>query len=120
MFTLIVDHSEKFRETIKSYLNEICIEQIDEAETGISAINRIKRLPKVNKYDAIIIDVDMPRKDGLHILRDLTILSPNSKFIVCSSNSDIRTVVIARGFGVNEYIVKPFTRERFLRTFLSV
>ncbi|WP_021171317.1 Chemotaxis protein CheY [Sporomusa ovata DSM 2662] len=120
MRVLVVDYSETCRETIRSHLREIGIEKIDESETGIGAINRIKRLPQSTKYDIITVDVSMPRQEGLHILKDMTLLSHESKIIVCSSKNDIRTVKIAMGFGVNGYIIKPFTRERFLETFLKL
>lgn len=120
MRVLVVDYSETCRETIRSHLREIGIEKIDESETGIGAITRIKRLHQGTKYDIITVDVSMPRQEGLHILKDMTLLSPESKIIVCSSKNDIRTVKIAMGFGVNGYIIKPFTRERFLETFLKL
>lgn len=120
MRVLVVDHSETCREIIRTHLKEVGIEKIDESETGIGAINKIKRLPQGTKYDIVTIDVAMPRKEGLHILKDMTLLSPESKIIVCSSKNDIRTVKIAMGFGVNGYIIKPFTRERFLETFLKL
>ncbi|SDF54824.1 response regulator [Sporomusa acidovorans] len=120
MRVLVVDHSEMYRETIRNLLTELGIEKIDESETGMGAINKIKRLPKGTKYDIVTIDIAMPRKEGLHVLKDMTILSPESKIIVCSSKNDISTVKIVIGFGVYGYIVKPFTKEKFLETFLKL
>ncbi|WP_371380976.1 response regulator [Sporomusa aerivorans] len=114
MRVLVVDDSKISREFIASHLREIGVDKIDEAEDGIDAINKIKMLPPDSKYDLITLDVVMPRKAGLEALRDIKLLSPKTKIIICSSNNDIRTVQTAIGFGVDGYIVKPFTRQKFL------
>lgn len=114
MRALVVDDSKVSREFIISHLHEMGIIMIDEAMDGFDAINKIKKLPPNLKYDIITLDVVMPKKDGLEALKDIKLLSPASKIIICSSNNDIRTVQVAVGFGVDGFIVKPFTRQKFL------
>lgn len=114
MRALVVDDSKVSREFIISHLQEMGIIQIDEAVDGFDAINKIKKLPPDAKYDVITLDVVMPKKDGLEALKDIKLLSPASKIIICSSNNDVHTVKIAIGFGVDGFVVKPFTRQKFL------
>ncbi|MDF2636559.1 MAG: response regulator receiver protein [Pelosinus sp.] len=114
MRVLIIDQVKIYREAIKYYLEEFALEALDEAETGIEAITKIKNLSKGCSYDIIIVDVDFPKKSGLHILKDITMLSPDSKIVVCTAINDTRTVKTAKDFGVNGYIVKPFARDRFM------
>ena len=113
---LVVDDSKVSRDFIISHLQEMGmgITLIEEAVDGFDAINKIKKLPPDIKYDLITLDVVMPKKDGLEALKDIKLLSPTSKVIICSSNNNIRTVQIAVGFGVDGFIVKPFTRQKFL------
>lgn len=114
MRALVVDDSKVSREFIISHLREMGIIMIEEAVDGLDAISKIKKLPQSAKYDVITLDVVMPKKDGLEALKDIKLLSPTSKIIVCSSNSDAHTVQIAIGFGVDGFVVKPFSRQKFL------
>lgn len=114
MRALVVDDSKVSREFIISSLNELGIITIDEAQDGIDAINKIKQLPPEYKFDIITLDIIMPKKDGLEALKDIKVLSPNSKIIICSSNNDVRSVKVALGFGVDGFVVKPFTRQKLL------
>lgn len=114
MRVLVVDDSKISREIINSHLREFGVQDIEEAEDGFEAISKLKKLKEGTRYDLITLDVVMPKKDGLEALRDIKQLSPKSKIIICSSNHDIRTVQVAKGFGVDGYIVKPFTKQKFL------
>ena len=114
MRALVVDDSKVSRDFIISHLRELGVTLVEEAEDGLEAINKIKMLSAGIKYDIITLDVVMPKKDGLEALKDIKLLSPRSKIIVCSSNNDVRTVKIALGFGVDGFVVKPFTRQKFL------
>ncbi len=114
MRALVVDDSKVSREFIISHLHELGIIMIEEAEDGFDAINKIKKLSPGTKYDIITLDVVMPKKDGLEALKDIKLLSPNSKIIICSSNNDVYTVKVALGFGVDGFVVKPFSRQKFL------
>jgi len=111
---LVVDDSKISRDFIISHLHEMGITMIEEAVDGFDAINKIKKLPPDKKYDLITLDVVMPKKDGLEALKDIKLLSPASKIIICSSNNDAYTVQIAIGFGVDGFVVKPFSRQKFL------
>ncbi|WP_425060921.1 Chemotaxis protein CheY [Sporomusa carbonis] len=117
MRVLVVDDSKISRELIMMHLRSIGIENIDTAEDGVDAIGKITKLPKNTKYDVIMLDVVMPRKNGLATLKDIKQLTPESKIIICSSLHDSQTVKIALGFGVNGYIIKPFTKEKLLEAF---
>ncbi|WP_169717740.1 Chemotaxis protein CheY [Sporomusa silvacetica DSM 10669] len=114
MRALVVDDSKISRDFIISHLHEMGITMIEEAVDGFDAINKIKKLPSDRKYDLITLDVVMPKKDGLEALKDIKLLSPASKIIICSSNNDAYTVQIAIGFGVDGFVVKPFSRQKFL------
>lgn len=114
MRVLVVDDSKISREIIISHLREIGVQDIEEAEDGFEAISKLKKLKEGSRYDLITLDVVMPKKDGLEAIKDIKLLSPKSKIIICSSNHDIHTVQVAIGFGVDGYVVKPFTKQKFL------
>ncbi|WP_371364383.1 Chemotaxis protein CheY [Sporomusa rhizae] len=114
MRVLVVDDSKFSRELIISYFHKIGIQEIDEAADGLEAISKIKMLPPEACYDVITLDVVMPRKTGIQALKDIKNLAPESKIIVCSSLHDLHTVNLTMGFGVDGYVVKPFTREKLL------
>lgn len=115
MRVLVVDDSKFSRELIITWLQNIGIMDIDEAANGFEAINKIKILSPGSSYDLITLDVVMPKKTGIQALQDIKLLAPDSKIIVCSSLHDIHTVSVAMGFGVDAYVVKPFTHEKLLK-----
>ncbi len=116
MRALVADDSKVSREIIGLHLRNLGIDVIDEARDGLETIAKIKTLPSNEKYEIIILDINMPNKDGLSALKEIKSLTPKSKIIMCTSANDIRSVEIARGFGVSGYVLKPVTMEKLKET----
>lgn len=112
MRALVADDSKVSREIIGVHLRNLGIEAIDEAKDGLEVLAKIKTLPANEKYDIIILDINMPNKDGLSVLKEIKSLTPRSKIIMCTVVNDVRSVEIARGFGVIGYLLKPVTLEK--------
>ena len=76
------------------------------AHDGLSGIELIKR----TRPDIIILDIIMPRYDGIYILEDLNSIEPGYKpiIIVYSAISDDETIQKILSFNVNIYLTKPF------------
>ena len=83
--TLIVDDHDIVREGLKRILDE-CedINVISEAGNGDDAIRLIQKY----KYDIIILDISMPGKSGLELLRDVKSIYPNQKVLILSMHSE--------------------------------
>lgn len=116
MRVLVIDDSKVSREMIMMHLRKAGIEDIDEAKDGPEALVKIKSLAKGEKYDVITLDVNMPKIGGIAMIKEIKALARDSKIIMCTSQNDARTVQAAIGFGVQGFIVKPFTAEKLLET----
>lgn len=104
---LVVDCNIEQIGMIKEYFkNHASIEVVKEAHDGIEAIE----IAKYNKelYDVILLDLIIPRKDGISILEELNELSINKKIIVLTSYSGDEMLRKASNLGVNYFILKPF------------
>lgn len=74
---LLVEDNELNREIVQELLQETGID-VDCAEDGIEAVNIINEAPE-NKYDLVLMDIQMPRMDGYTAIREIRILPNNRK-----------------------------------------
>ena len=108
---LIVDDEKAIRRTLKEIL-EYEKYDIDEAEDGEIGIEKIEK----NNYDVIILDVKMPKKDGLEVLSEMKQKGIDTPVIVLSGHGNIETAVEAVKKGAFDYIPKPPDLNRLLIT----
>lgn len=109
MKVLIVDDQNSVRQMTRITLGELGISLVHEAENGVGAIQTATLQP----IDLIISDYNMPEMDGLALLRAVRGHAAIRKlpFILLTGRGDRELVVKAAQAGVNNYLVKPFTRE---------
>lgn len=72
------------------------------------------KLIKANTYDLVITDLKLPTISGIDLLRKIKILSPNTKVIIITGYSDIKTAVEAIRFGASDYVSKPLYPDELL------
>ncbi|MGM9882428.1 MAG: sporulation transcription factor Spo0A [Bacilli bacterium] len=76
------------------------------------------------KYDLIILDLIMPKKDGMGVLKELKDLNIEKDIIVATSYNAPDTIRKVSEYGVNYYILKPFDltdlEDKILDTFQEV
>ena len=61
----------------------------------------------VNEYDAILLDLNLPDKDGLEILSFLRASNINYPILIISARDDISNRALGLDSGADDYIVKP-------------
>jgi len=104
---LVVDDQLTMRSLIRASLQQIGIREIVEAPDGEAGLRTAITTP----VHLIISDFNMPNLDGLGLLRGIRAHGPTSKtaFIMLTGRADRELVQRAVQFGVNNYLVKPFT-----------
>jgi len=109
MKILVVDDFATMRRIIKNVLKQIGFNNILEAEDGTVALGILKE----NKVDLIISDWNMPKMNGLDLLK--TVRKDESikavPFVMVTAEAQKENVLQAVQAGVNNYIVKPFTAD---------
>ena len=105
--TLIVDDQQTMRSLIRTSLQALGINQTREAPDGEEALRQLLAAPA----NLVITDFNMPKLDGLGLLRAIRAHGPTSKtaVIMLTGRADRELVQQAVQFGVNNYLVKPFT-----------
>jgi DNA-binding response OmpR family regulator len=68
-----------------------------------------------NKPDLVILDITMPVKDGLTVLKEIreNQVTANVPVLLLTANKDEQTVNKSLGLGVSDYITKPFSLNVF-------
>ena len=101
---MIVDASEESRLLMKDFLLAHNYNVVDEASDGIEAIEKYHS----EKPDLIFLDLEMPKLDGLSVLRKIKFQDHTSKIIVITSNDDIKIFEECTRLGVLAFLTKPF------------
>ena len=107
--TLIVDDEIHARERIVSLLKkEIDIEIIGECSDGEEALKVINAL----KPDLVFLDIQMPVMNGIDVIKNLSEYLPEVIFVTAYDEYAVEA------FEMNavDYLLKPFDKERFLKT----
>lgn len=100
---LIADDHSLIRQGLKTILEyQEGMKVIGEADNGDDAIENIKVLVP----DVAILDVNMPKKTGLEVLKNIRENSFNTKVILLTVESDRNTLLSAIDFGVDGFILK--------------
>ncbi|MDH7516561.1 MAG: response regulator, partial [Bacteroidota bacterium] len=108
---LVVDDEKLFRDVLTAKLMEngyIC----DSAINGIEAINKIQR----QQYDVILLDIKMPRVNGIEVLRHINENTLSSEVIMLTTFTDVRTAVETVKLGAYDYVTKPYNLTELLQT----
>lgn len=104
---LVVDDQMTIRSLVRSGLNQLGFKDVREAPDGEAALRAMLAKPS----HLIISDYNMPKLDGLGLLRAVRAHPPfkTTAFIMLTGRADTDLVQRAVQFGVNNYLVKPFT-----------
>ncbi len=108
---LIVDDERAIRRTLREIL-EFEKYIVEEAEDGQEAVDKVS----VTQYSAIIMDIKMPRLDGLEALEKIQDIAPDTPVLMISGHGTIETAVEAVKKGAFDYISKPPDLNRLLIT----
>lgn len=103
---LVCDDEEGIRESLKLILEKDY--DLTFAQNGDEAVLAMKDSPA----DIAILDIKMPKKDGLETLKELKKVNPSSKIIIATGYKSVDIAQEALNLGASDYIVKPFDREK--------
>jgi len=101
---LIVEDETIMRESLRDWLKDEGYE-VETAEEGEEALQRIGK----EKFGIAVLDLRLPGKDGLEVLREAKAQDPKLKGIIITAYPSVETAVEAMKIGAVDYIVKPFT-----------
>jgi two-component system, chemotaxis family, chemotaxis protein CheY len=106
---LVVDDAAFMRMRCVKLLNDNGFDVV-QASDGIEAIERYKE----SKPDGVLLDITMPKMDGLLTLKELKRIDPGVRVGILSAMGQQAMVVETLKMGARDYVVKPFDSSRFI------
>ncbi|MFC0331939.1 response regulator transcription factor [Paenibacillus sepulcri] len=77
---------------------------VDAAPDGEKAL----QLAQVNEYDAIVLDLNLPKIDGIDVLTEIRKNNQEIKVLILSARSEVEDKIAGLDTGANDYMAKPF------------
>jgi len=103
MYILIVEDEKKVAGFIKQGLQEERY-TVDVAYDGSEALI----LAKMNSYDLIVLDIMLPKKDGMEVLKTLRVQELSIPILMLTAKDTLEDKVQGLDSGADDYITKPF------------
>ena len=116
--TFLAEDEIVVRENIKKMVpwEQYGFELVGEASDGEMALPLIKKL----KPDLLITDIKMPFMDGLTLCKVVKKEFPDIKIVILSGYDDFNYAKEAIGIGVEDYLLKPITKNAFLERLCEI
>ncbi|RMF62549.1 MAG: sigma-54-dependent Fis family transcriptional regulator, partial [Bacteroidetes bacterium] len=108
---LVVDDEASIRRTLREILEYEGF-AVEDAEHGEEALAKLR----AQRYDLVLLDVKMPRMDGLEVLAVMAEEMPEVPVVMISGHGTIETAVEATKLGAFDFIEKPPDLNRLLVT----
>ncbi len=87
-------------------------ETLDEArELGLGDIYTLDAAEAVRGADLVILDINLPGKDGLEVLKNLRSRGDNTPVLLLTARGETKDRVTGLDLGADDYLVKPFEAE---------
>jgi NtrC-family two-component system response regulator AlgB len=104
---LVIDDDKTFRDATCLLIEDEGhhAEPVDSGELGLASL-------KEDKFNAVLLDVNLGRENGLDILQQILKSQPNLPVVMFTAQGTVKTAVEAMRRGAMDFLEKPFTREQ--------
>lgn len=106
---LVVDDEENLRRLLTKLLSQegFAVDEAGDGEEGLAKA-------KARRYDLVLLDLKLPKLDGLSVLRAIMEHDPDALVILITAFSTIDTAIQAIKLGAYDYVAKPFRPEELM------
>jgi two-component system response regulator AtoC len=108
---LIVDDEAPMRKNISDLLSPLGYETL-EAGDGEAALTKFHQ----DKPHVVILDINIPKKDGLEVLKEIKTISADIPVIIFTAYGTSERAIEAMKLGAFDYLEKPFELDEFILT----
>lgn len=115
MRVLLAEDDNLIGGAIKQRLNDeaYAVDWVLDGESAIAAIN-------THTYSLLLLDLGLPRKDGMKILREIRRASTALPVIIITARDDVDVRVKGLDLGADDFLVKPFSMNELLARMRAV
>ena len=108
---LVVDDHTIVRQGLKQILGEEKdMNVVEEASNGQEALQKIGK----SEYDCVLLDISMPGRSGLEVLKDIKALRPKLPVLILSMHSEELYAIRALRAGASGYLTKASASEELI------
>lgn len=102
---LLADDIAAMRGILKKVLRSYGYENFFEASNGEVALEKFR----LHKFHLVMLDINMPLKNGVDTLREIREIDPNVFVVMVSADSSAEYIKTTLALGVNGFVVKPYS-----------
>ncbi len=106
---LIIDDESEIRDSLEEILREESY-AVTTAATGDEGLTLVRDAA----YDVVLLDIWLPDRDGLEVLKEINALEAKPEVIIISGHGTIETAVRATKLGAFDFLEKPLSLDRTL------
>lgn len=107
---LIADDLKFIKLVLRELIEKAGFRVVGEASNGEEAVE----LYQDKRPDVVLMDITMPKMDGLAALKHILKFDPEAKVIMCSALGQQNLIAQALQLGAKDFVVKPFREERVI------
>jgi len=104
---LYVEDEDESREQIEGIF-KLLFKSVDSAVDGLDALEKYK----VNTYDIVITDINMPKMNGLELIEHIRTINETQKIIIISAHNNSEYLIEAINKGIDNFILKPIKTDQ--------
>ena len=104
MRILLVEDDDLIGNAVKQALNDAA-SAVDWVQDGVTALSSIK----LQDYSLVLLDLGLPHKDGLEVLKELRQSNKTMPVIIITARDSVENRIKGLDFGADDYLVKPFS-----------
>ncbi len=108
---MIADDSDAIRMVLKDILDIGHHEMVAEASNGAEAVEKFN----ATKPDLLLLDLAMPKLDGLDAVKQIIATNPNAKIVMVTASDNLKTMQDCLKAGALAYVLKPFDFDQVLK-----
>jgi two-component system nitrogen regulation response regulator NtrX len=108
---LIIDDEAGIRSSLKGILEDEDY-SVQTSESGEQALELLNR----ENFDLIILDIWLPKMNGIEVLRGIKSLDKNTQVVMITGHGSVETAVKATKLGAFDFLEKPLTLEKVILT----
>lgn len=112
---MLVDDQRTVRALLKQIVESMGVTVVGEAEDGEAAVAQYQTL----KPDIVLMDINMPKMDGIEALRKIMVLDPNAVVIMLTSQNNSSVVQDCILSGAKNFLLKANPRDKLIEELKS-
>lgn len=114
---MLADDHVLIREGIRQLLEfDGAIEVIDEANDGNECLEKLNKV----KPDILLLDINMPKKNGIEVLEEIKNNNMNVKVLILTVHNEVEYLLKAVDIGVDGYILKDTESNELKKAIISI